>query len=351
MIKIKFELNICIYRSKRPLAKEKKQIARVENKSDFTELAVAEIGRANNNKCFSTARNYGTAFRSLQQFMQCKAISVRQISAERMEDYQKWLRQKGVCLNTISCYMSSLRTLYNRAVEKGLTTDEKPFRKVFLSTTPTEKRSISTQEIQKLQQLQLRKGSFAEKARDIFLFSFYALGMPFVDATHLRKEQIRNGIITYSRHKTGQVVRVKLEPCMQHIINKYAREGSEYVFPFLTADTVQQRHKQYIQTLIRYNKELKELARQAGIKSNLSSYVVRHTWASMAHRSNVELPIISKALGHTNTTTTLVYIRELNDSYLVKANKKILQHVNKVKDNPEKQPSLPPPSPKSGIKK
>lgn len=331
MIKIKIELNVYIYRSKHSATKEEKQIKEKGSKLDYSDLAMKEIERAYNNKCFSTARNYGTALRSFQQFMKTKNIPVHLVTADRMEDYQKWLRQKGVCLNTVSCYMSSLRSIYNRAVEKEQTIDRKPFSKVFLGTTSTEKRSITIRELQKLQALQLQQGTFAEKVRDIFLFCFYALGMPFVDAAHLRKKQIHNGVITYSRHKTGQVVRIKMEPCMQHIINKYAHEDGEFVFPILNHTTAQTRYKRYVQTLVRYNKTLKEIAKQAGIKSNLSSYVVRHTWASMAYQNNVELPVISKALGHTNTTTTMVYIRELNDSYLVKANKKILQNVDKTK--------------------
>src|SRR3712207_7772652 len=58
----------------------------------------------------------------------------------------------------------------------------------------------------------------------------------------------------------------------------------------------------------RYNRSLKLLARQAGISVNLTSYVARHSWASIAYEQGIALPVISKVLGHTNTETTLVYI-------------------------------------------
>jgi integrase/recombinase XerD len=49
--------------------------------------------------------------------------------------------------------------------------------------------------------------------------------------------------------------------------------------------------------------------------------------ASMAYDMNVDLPIISKAMGHTNTGTTLIYIRGINDKKLQMANRKIIKEI------------------------
>ena len=85
-----------------------------------------------------------------------------------------------------------------------------------------------------------------------------------------------------------------------------------------------QAYLQYQNKLNSYNRLLKKLSSLAGLNVNLSSYVVRHTWASLAYSSNVELNVISKALGHTNTNTTQIYIRELEDYRLKDANHIVL---------------------------
>ena len=61
---------------------------------------------------------------------------------------------------------------------------------------------------------------------------------------------------------------------------------------------------------------------KAGVEAHLSSYVPRHSWASMAYRHNVSLPVISQALGHGDTHITLIYIRGIDDQQVAKANKK-----------------------------
>lgn len=99
---------------------------------------------------------------------------------------------------------------------------------------------------------------------------------------------------------------------------------SDYLFPIIRSLDPKKAYRQYQVSLGVYNKNLKELSHMAGIKANLTSYVVRHTWASLAYEKNVELNVISKALGHTNTQTTQIYIREINDERLAEANHALL---------------------------
>ena len=56
-----------------------------------------------------------------------------------------------------------------------------------------------------------------ELARDIFLFSFYTRGMSFIDMAHLKKSNLQNGILTYSRKKTGQRLTILWEELMQEM--------------------------------------------------------------------------------------------------------------------------------------
>ena len=149
--------------------------------------------------------------------------------------------------------------------------------------------------------------------------------MPFVDMAFLRKSQIKQGQIVYFRHKTRQRICIPLEPCMQEIISRYDTTESPYVFPLLTTEDPDEAYHEYQIGINHYNRALKHIARKTGISHNLTSYVSRHSWASLAFSSNVDLPIISKALGHANPQNTLVYIKEINDERLTEANRKILE--------------------------
>lgn len=105
-----------------------------------------------------------------------------------------------------------------------------PFTKAFTGRTKTAKRSITESEIRKLHDLNLEEGSTLAMSRDIFIFSFYAMGMPFVDIAYLKKSQMKDNVIRYARHKTGQPISIALVPAMQAIISRYSSSDSIYVF-------------------------------------------------------------------------------------------------------------------------
>lgn len=270
----------------------------------------------------STIENYMTALRSFHTFLNERKPS-GQMDNNLLRHYERWLHDHQLKPNTSSCYMRSLRSLLSKTFgEKS----RQLFRHIYTGRQATDKRSLPIEDITRLIEVRLNPRSFLSLARDLFLFSFYALGMPFVDMAFLRREQIVNGHITYCRHKTGQQVNMKIEPCMQDIINRYQRSDSDYVFPILKSTDSPKVYDEYLLMLNRYNRALKKLAIKANISNQqLTSYVARHTWASTAFSNNVELPIISKALGHANPQHTLVYIRQIDDQRLFDANHHLLK--------------------------
>ena len=321
-ITIRFEFHLHISRTEgsRKAAHENQADSAQPNRG-FLETATEVAERLRSTLSPSTIGNYKTALRSFREYCEGRDLPVSQLSRQTFKGYERWLLQKNVCLNTISCYMRSLRSLLQK-LDNGLHADV--FDSVYTGQSKTEKRAVSESDIASLKKLSLKPRTFACLARDLFLFSFYALGMPFVDMAFLRKSQISDNQIVYYRHKTGQRVAVHLEPCMIEIINRYQSAASDYVFPLLHSSESEMAYSEYLYKLSRYNRTLKTLARKAGIKSRLTSYTSRHSWASVAFSNNVDLPVISKALGHTNPQTTLIYIKEINDSRLEEANKSIL---------------------------
>lgn len=267
----------------------------------------------------STVDNYKTALRSFSLFVGGD-VAIDSIDAHLIAEYQQWLISQGVSQNGISCYMRSLRSLLHMIVPD--TKRMALFDTVFTGKMHTEKRAISVEEIGMLRQLTFPIGSPLRFSRDIFLFSLYALGMPFVDIAFLQKRQIRDGYIIYHRHKTGQRVRVKIEEPMWQMIKRYTRDDSLFVFPVLTGSPTM---VDYESARSKYNRHLREIGRMMGLRHPLTSYVARHSWASIAYHSHVDLAVISKALGHTSPQTTLTYIREIDDFRVDQANEQMLR--------------------------
>lgn len=322
MVYFKFELAFRWFGNK----KNSPNGVRTEKRQKATwDFLHQEIEQAKAKGKFKTAANYQTAVNSFVRFKEGRVWCLSDFNPDEMALFQQWLAAQGICQNTISCYMRQLRTLYNRAVKQGLITDNKPFAEVFTGKDSTCKRSVMEEDILKLSRLSLTEGSRLAFARDIFLFSFYAMGMPFVDIAFLQKSQVSETTIHYARHKTGQEITVALEPCMQNIMNRYASDSSKYVFPIITSQIPVETHRQYQAHLRNYNNQLARLSRMIGASRKLSSYVVRHTWASMAYKHNMDLGLISRALGHTKTSTTFIYIRELFCPELGEANRKLLK--------------------------
>lgn len=151
--------------------------------------------------------------------------------------------------------------------------------------------------------------------------------MAFVDIAYLKKSHIKNEYIVYQRHQTGQKVEIKIESCIKNIIERYQDSSSEYLFPIIHSTKPKDAYRQYRTQIGYYNRLLKQLAKQCCIQENLTSYVTRHSWASHAYESNINLPIISRALGHALPQTTLIYIKDINDVALEIANHRIIKQI------------------------
>lgn len=292
-------------------------------KDGWTEV-LAEVERMKEEGRFKTAANYLTAARSWSLHVGHTSWHFSEMTPEGMGRYQQWLCARGLCHNTVSAYMRSLRAMYHRVVgNRG--TD--PFAKVFTGRDRTRKRSVTADVMVRLHQVELPRGSSLELARDLFLFGFQAMGMPFVDMAYLRKSQVKDGVIRYARHKTGQIIIVPVTAEMASLMQRHAIDSSGYVFPLLTHPTPEGQHRQYRHALRRYNYLLNRLSAKVGVPGLLSSYVVRHSWASIAYQHHLDISLIGKALGHTKSSTTMVYIKSLFDKDLAAANEALMREM------------------------
>ena len=272
-----------------------------------------------------TAENYSYALKSFMQFRQGKDVPLSEMDSDLMQLYESYLQSKGAVRNTSSFYLRILRAVYNRALEKGLTKERNPFKHVYTGVDKTVKRAISLPAIKRMKNLDLSLQPSLEFARDMFLFSFYTRGMAFVDMAYLKMKDLQNGTLSYRRRKTGQQLVIKWEKQMQEIINKHpADNGSTYLLPILRYP-YHNIHKHYRNILSGINRNLKEVAKLAGITIPLSMYCARHSWASAAKGKHIPLSVISEGMGHDSESTTQIYLASLDNTLVDNANAQILK--------------------------
>lgn len=272
-----------------------------------------------------TSETYTAALASFMKFREGQDILLGEIDSDTMMLYEAWLKGKGICPNSTSFYMRILRAVYNRAVEKELTEQKYPFKHVYTGIDKTVKRAVPLKEIKHIKELDLTLKPHLEYARDMFLFSFYTRGMAFIDMAYLKKSDLKNGILTYRRRKTGQQLTIKWEKCMEEIVSKYKNAyNTEYLLPIIVNPLVDAR-KQYRNAIYRVNTALKDIAKSVGLSIALTMYCTRHSWASIAKTKNIPISVISEGMGHDSEETTRIYLASLDTSIVDKANSLIIK--------------------------
>ena len=273
------------------------------------------------------ADRYSRAFEKLRKFTGGKDIAFSELTRDRMEMWEAWMKQEGNCMNTISYYNRILRTLYNKAVDDEIIEDTKPFKKCYTGNEKTVKRAIPIAKVKQLAHIDLSdKKKHIQFARDMFMLSFYTRGMSWIDLVTLKKTDIQQGVIVYRRHKTNQKLYIKIEKPMKELFEKYWDDDSDYLLNIIKSKDDKGARRESKNALFRINKALHELGKYVGVE-NLTMYVARHSWASACKASNIPLSVISEGMGHDSEETTRIYLAQLDTSVVDKANRKIINQV------------------------
>ena len=306
-------------------------------KTVFTFLK-EQVERQKRMQKHGTANTYISAYRRFKEYRQDRDLVFDELTPDMMEEYEAWLANRNQKPNTIRFYLRTLNTLFCRAANDGLLVDgRKLFQRVRMSYATTTKRAISEADILAMQNLKLKPLSTLAFARDMFMFSFYMRGMPFVDIAYLKKSDLKNGMLTYHRKKTKYPLTIEWEPVHQEIVDRYAHltEGSPYMFPIIRlADGTEYRQYKCVQEKV--NRNLNKIGIMIGLKMPLTAYVARHSWASIARDMNIPIPIISEGMGHQSYKTTQVYLNSIDVSKINEANHAIIQRIRKDKSKKSK---------------
>lgn len=282
-------------------------------------------------KKYSSVDQYKAMTRHFRCFLSGKPCRLKNLTRTLVEDFSAYLHGLGLRPNTVNCYLGCLRAVYHAALAESLVcakTD--PFKGVKLRPAKTAKRAIPVYAIQKMAALPVSGNQRSELAVDLSLFSFMACGIPFVDLAYLTRENIRGNVLSYYRRKTGTLIRVEMTKGMRQLIRKYNKTGktAKFLFPILPSDAPTR--EQYKRCLATHNDLLREIGKRIGLTDKLTSYVMRHSWASAALRQDVPIAVISQALGHTSEKTTRSYLCELDLSELSRANRKVSGSIDRL---------------------
>lgn len=72
------------------------------------------------------------------------------------------------------------------------------------------------------------------------------------------------------------------------------------------------------------NTELRAFAQELGITAEVTTYVARHSFATILKKSGVNIGIISQALGHQDIKTTQIYLSKFDNEQVDDAMKNLL---------------------------
>ena len=306
------------------------------NKNGFSRCGENYINRLRKEGRYSTAHVYKNALYSFSKFCGTLNMSFRQVTKERLRRYGQYLYECGLKPNTISTYMRMLRSIYNRGVEAGSAPYvPRLFHDVYTGVDVCQKKALPAGELHKLL-YEDPKSERLRRTQTIAALMFQFGGMSFADLAHLEKSALDQSVLRYNRIKTKTPMSVEVLDTARGMINQL-RSNQEpipdcpnYLFDILCGNKKrkdERAYREYQSALRRFNNSLKDLARALRLNSPVSSYTLRHSWATTAKYRGVPIEMISESLGHKSIKTTQIYLKGFELRERTEVNKGNLSYI------------------------
>ena len=306
------------------------------NKNGFSRCGENYINRLRKEGRYSTAHVYKNALFSFSKFCGTSNVSFRQITRERLRRYGQYLYECGLKPNTISTYMRMLRSIYNRGVEAGSAPYvPRLFHDVYTGVDVRQKKALPAGELHKLL-YEDPKSERLRRTQTIAALMFQFGGMSFADLAHLEKSALDQSVLRYNRIKTKTPMSVEVLDTARGMINQLRNNQEpipdcpDYLFDILCGNKKrkdERAYREYQSALRRFNNRLKDLARALRLNSPVSSYTLRHSWATTAKYRGVPIEMISESLGHKSIKTTQIYLKGFELRERTEVNKGNLSYI------------------------
>ena len=251
--------------------------------------------------------------------------------------------------NSVALYFRYIRSMFNDAIDELNTNPAKPvilnypFRKFKVIGEMTKNRNLPIDTIRKIRDFK-SEAKRQEITRDVFMLQFYLFGINLKDLFYLMPENIVDGRLQFYRSKTGRFYNIKIEPEAKMILDKF--KGEKYLLWFADECNKERKEKrkphsrkkefQYadhrnFNDMINDNLTAIHDALKLNMSMTLTSYFVRHSFASIMRSIGISKDDISLCLGHVSPEQSMrtsgTYI---NEDWLPadEANRKLIDYLN-----------------------
>lgn len=270
-----------------------------------------------------TAKWYRDSIDAFKDVNNGKDMKLSEITVKFLKEFEAEHQFRGNTTNTISSYMRGISAIYNGAIREDQYEPEKNVfsRYKIPSSRRTKKKALPKESFKGLKEVHYPFESTLWHTKNYMMVMFMARGMNFIDLAKLKVKNIYSGYIFYGRSKTNDPLSVKIVPELQEILDYYLKGKGldDYVFP-VGNDGSPEMFKKYRSDRRLVNKNLKKIGQDAGIDGKLTTYYIRHSWATIAKHMGISIGMISDALGHQSITTTEIYLKSFTNDSLDEAN-------------------------------
>lgn len=301
----------------------KKKILNKQNTLSLSEYTKRIIEEMRSTGRLGNAKAYNDFLQWVNNYNGTSDIPLDHITLSWIKKMEQNYLSKGNSINGLGVKLRALRALLNKAIrEKLIPKDSYPFDQYRVRKEETAKRALDKEALDKIVTTKVSNKTL-ERTRLVFLFSFYMRGASFTDICFLKRKNITNDRIHYKRRKTSKIYNVEITGHLRNLISHFSegKTSDDYILPFLNKDMSTERAYSVSRAAIRnYNRDLKKLATHLEINFEyMSTNTIRHSFASLARDSGIDISVVSKMLGHSDIKTTQIYLANISDNAVDKA--------------------------------
>lgn len=292
----------------------------------LNEMISAKIKELENEEKFGTSAFYKGTLSLLKRYIK-HDVPIKEVTVEWLNGLEKFIL-KTANQTTVAMNMRNIRATMNIAKQVGVIREsDYPFGrgKYQIKESSGKKKALNKKQLKAI--AEYSDGSITtEFYRDLWLFIYFCNGLNVTDLISLKFSDIQNGEISFIRKKTKDRTRdvkriyAAITPEMYSIINKWGNDPKKsiYIFPFLKPGDSAWEHEKKKKNLTKLiNKRMKMIGEKLNL-GKITTYVARHTYATVLRNEGVPISIISPMLGHSSVTTTEIYLADLESEYRAK---------------------------------
>ena len=273
-----------------------------------------------------TSKSYTTTGNHLKEYLKKKddCLLFSDLTPEFLNSFENHLlsRKKPLSYSSIGVYMRNLRAIFNQAISmKIISSDLYPFGKgkYVPPSTKKAKKSLTIEDIEKIYYYKSIDSAEA-RAKDMWLFAYFANGMNVKDIAFLKYENINNETLSYIRSKTKNstkeniiTIEVSINEDIKRIIKKWGNKPTKpqgLIFDILHPKDLSglQIYRDINQAVKSINLYMKRIASNLNLERAPTTNFARHSFSTVLKRSGVPIEMISEQLGHTSIKTTQIYL-------------------------------------------